>query len=43
MLLDFKFSNYKSFYDETNFSMTPAPQQTGLDYSILSEKIGAKK
>lgn len=42
MLLDFKISNYKSFYDETIFSMIPAPKQTGLDYSIQSEKIGAK-
>ena len=43
MLLEFKISNYKSFYDETVFSMVPAPRQTGLDYSIQSEKIGAKK
>lgn len=42
MLLDFKISNYKSFFDETDFSMMPAPQQTGLDYSIQSEKIGSK-
>ena len=42
MLLDFKISNYKSFYDETIFSMIPAPKQTGLDYSIQSERIGAK-
>ena len=39
MLLDFKISNYKSFYDETIFSMIPAPRQTGLDYSIQSEKL----
>ena len=40
MLLEFKMKNYKSFKDECVFSMTPAPKQKGLDYSILSEKIG---
>ena len=42
MLLEFRTKNYKSFVDELRFSMTPAPKQKGLDYSILSEKIGAK-
>lgn len=42
MLLEFKIKNYKSFVDETIFSMMPAPKQTGLDYSILSEKAGSK-
>ncbi len=42
MLLEFKIKNYKSFVNENTFSMIPAPKQTGLDYSILSEKIGAK-
>ncbi len=42
MLLEFKIKNYKSFVDETTFSMIPAPKQTGLDYSLLSEKVGAK-
>lgn len=42
MLLEFKIKNYKSFVDETVFSMMPAPKQTGLDYSILSEKAGSK-
>ncbi len=42
MLLDFSFSNYKSFLEKTVFSMVPAPKQTGLDYSILKEKIGRK-
>ena len=41
MLLEFKIKNYKSFAEETTFSMTPASKQTGLDYSILSEKIGS--
>lgn len=40
MLLEFKFKNYKSFVEETTFSMMPAPKQTGLDYSLLKEKIG---
>ena len=42
MLLEFKFKNYKSFVDDTVFSMEPAPKQTGLDYSLLEEKIGSK-
>ena len=42
MLLEFKIKNYKSFVDEIVFSMVPAPKQTGLDYSILSEKAGSK-
>jgi hypothetical protein len=40
MLLEFKMKNYKSFKDECVFSMKVAPKQKGLDYSILSEKIG---
>lgn len=43
MLLEFRIRNYKSFVDETVFSMVPAPKQTGLDYSILSEKVGSRK
>ena len=42
MLLEFKAENYKSFKDELVFSMIPAPKQTGLDFSILNEKIGSK-
>lgn len=42
MLLEFKAKNYKSFKDELVFSMIPAPKQTGLDFSILNKKIGAK-
>ncbi len=41
MLLEFKIKNYKSFAEEATFSMTPAPKQTGLDYSILKEKAGS--
>lgn len=41
MLLEFKIKNYKSFKEETIFSMTPAPRQTGLDYSILTQKAGS--
>lgn len=42
MLLEFKTSNYKSFADEMVFSMTAAPKQKGLDYSLQKERIGAK-
>lgn len=40
MLLEFQAANYRSFKDKFTFSMKPAPKQKGLDYSILSEKIG---
>ena len=43
MLLSFKTQNYKSFKDETIFSMTAAPKQTGLDYSIQKTTIAGKK
>ena len=42
MLLEFKTKNYKSFIDEAIFSLKAAPKQTGLDYSILNEKIRNK-
>lgn len=42
MLLEFRVKNYKSFKDETVFFMSPNPRQTGLDYSIQTEKIGTK-
>lgn len=42
MLLEFKAKNYKSFKEELIFSMVPAPKQKGLDYSVLSQKIGSK-
>lgn len=42
MLLEFKTRNYKSFADEMVFSMTPAPKQKGLDYSILSMQAGSR-
>ena len=40
MLLEFRIKNFKSFRDETVFSMTPAPKQKGLDYSVLQERAG---
>ena len=43
MLLEFRAENYKSFKEEFVFSMIPAPKQKGLNYSILHQKIGAKK
>ena len=42
MLLEFKTKNYKSFAEEMVFSMTPAPKQKGLDYSIHTMKAGSK-
>lgn len=42
MLLEFRMKNYKSFKEQTIFSMIPAPKQKGLDYSILKEKIDRK-
>ncbi len=42
MLLEFKMKNYKSFVDEMTFSMTPAPKQKGLDYSVFSMKAGSR-
>ena len=42
MLLEFRTKNYKSFKDELVFSLTPAPKQKGLDYSVLEETIGKK-
>lgn len=42
MLLEFRTRNYKSFADEMAFSMTPAPKQKGLDYSVLTQKAGSK-
>jgi len=43
MLLEFRAENYKSFKEEFVFSMTPAPKQHGLDYSILHQKIGSEE
>lgn len=43
MLLEFRTKNYKSFADETIFSMVPAPRQTGLDYSVLNAQAGSGK
>lgn len=42
MLLEFKTKNFKSFLEEMDFVMTPAPKQKGLEYSILKHKIGKK-
>lgn len=42
MLLEFRTKNYKSFMHETIFSLTAAPKQKGLDYSLLIEKIKSK-
>lgn len=42
MLLEFKTKNYKSFAEETVFSMLAAPKQKGLDYSLYETKIKGK-
>lgn len=42
MLLEFRTKNYKSFVEETKFSMVAAPKQKGLDYSLCTEKIKGK-
>ncbi len=42
MILEFKTKNYKSFVDEAVFSMTAAPKQKGLDYSLLAKKSKGK-
>lgn len=42
MLFEFNTKNFKPFKEEMTFSMVPAPKQKGLDYSVLSEKIGSK-
>lgn len=42
MLLEFKTKNFKSFLEEMDFVMTPAPKQKSLEYSILKHKIGKK-
>ena len=42
MLLEFRFMNYKSFLEETTFSMTAAPKQKGLDYSLITVKNKGK-
>ena len=42
MLLNFRIKDYKSFVEDTMFSMTPANNQSGLDYSVLNEKVGKK-
>ena len=43
MLLEFKMGNYKSFKEETVFSLVPAPKQKDLEYSILRESVGRKE
>ena len=43
MLLDFRVKNYKSFIEETKFSMLAAPKQSGLDYSLCKKKINRKQ
>lgn len=39
MLLEFRTKNYKSFVEEASFSMSAAPKQKGLDYSVYKTKI----
>ncbi len=43
MLLEFSIQNYKSFKKETTFTMTAAPKQKGLDYSVFEKTVSGKK
>lgn len=43
MLLEFKFKNFKTFREETLFSMTPAQKIKDLEYSVLKTRIGKKE
>lgn len=43
MLLEFSFSNFKSFKSKTTFSMVPAPKIKDLDYSVLRCGINKKQ
>ncbi len=43
MLLEFKTKNYKSFVEESSFSMVAAPKQKGLDYSLMKTKVKGKE
>lgn len=43
MLLEFKTQNYKSFVEESRFSMIAAPKQKGLDYSLMKTKVKGKE
>lgn len=42
MILEFRTKNFKSFVNETVFSMIPAPKQKGLDYSLLKASKNEK-
>ena len=43
MLLEFSFSNFKSFKNKTTLSMVPAPKIKDLDYSVLRCGINKKQ
>lgn len=43
MLLAFRMRNYKSFKEDSTFSMTAAPKQKGLDYSVFEQTMAGKK
>ena len=43
MLLEFKFSNFKTFQKETLFSMTPAQKIKDIEYSVLKTKTDKKE
>ncbi|MBR4545260.1 MAG: ATP-binding protein [Oscillibacter sp.] len=42
MLLEFKARNYKSFKDELCLSMIPDPDETALDYSVMTEHVAGE-
>lgn len=43
MLLEFRTKNFKSFKNEIEFKMTPAPKIKGIDYSVLHQRINKKE
>jgi len=43
MLLEFKTKNFKTFADESTFSMIPAPKIRDMKYSVLKQSIANKE
>lgn len=43
MLLEFMTKNYKSFAEETIFSMIAVPEEKGLDYSMMNTEVAGQK
>lgn len=43
MLLEFKMKNFKSFKEEMDFKMIPAPKLRELEYSLINKKVNNKE